>query len=79
LSYYGRRDDAKKDCAAADIQLDGNDPSNTSPVLKGSQTAGMAPMSGPNTFTKERHRPEFVGNRRTGFRREFPSEGVGGK
>lgn len=79
MSYYGRKKDAAADCAEADIQIDGNSPENTSPVLKGSTTAGMAPMSGPNTFSKERHRPEFVGNKRTGFRREFPTEGVGGK
>jgi len=78
MSYMGRMEDAKADCAKADIQIDGNDPGSTSPVRDGSTTAGMAPMSGPNQFTKERHRPEFVGNKRTGFRRTFPTEGVSG-
>lgn len=78
MSYFGRKQDAAKDCVEADIQIDGHEPGNTSPVLHGSTTAGMAPMSGPNNFTKERHRPEFVGNRKpgSGFRREFPTEGV---
>lgn len=78
MSYFGRAKEAAEDCAKADIQIDGHEASNTSPVLKGSTTAGMAPMNGPNHFTKERHRPEFVGNRKpgSGFRREFPTEGV---
>lgn len=76
MSYFGRRKEAAEDCEKADIQIDGHDAANTSPVRDGSQTVGMAPMIGKSEFTKERTRPAFVGNRRSGFRREFPTEGV---
>jgi len=75
MSYYGRKDAAREDCLAADIQIDGNDPSNTSPVLKGSSTAGMAPMSGENKFSHSRTRPNWKA--RGEVRRTFPTEGVG--
>jgi hypothetical protein len=76
MSYCHRMNEAREDCEKADIQIDGHDASSTSPVMHGGSFAGMAPMSGEQTFSKSRTRPEFVGNRRTGFRREFPTEGV---
>jgi hypothetical protein len=77
MSYFGRMEDAKKDCAAADIQIDGNSPENTSPVLHGGSSAGMAPMQGANSFSHSRTRPNWKPNR-TSMRREYPSEGVSG-
>jgi len=77
MSYYGRAKEAKEDCAMADIQIDGHDASNTSPVLHGSSTVGMAPLTGQNTFSHTRTRPAWK-NGRTAMRREYPSEGVSG-
>jgi hypothetical protein len=79
MSYFGRKAEAMADCHSADIQIDGNSPSNTSPVRNGSDTAGAAPMEGEHMFTKSRTRGRFVGNQRDKIRREFPSEGVGSK
>lgn len=79
MSYFGRKADAKADCLEADIQIDGTDPSNTSPVRDGGgMKFGLAPLSGTTEFTKERTRPGWVG-RRTSMRREFPAEGVSKK
>jgi hypothetical protein len=78
MSYFGRMKEAATDCAEADIQLDGNSPTNTSPVKNGGSTAGMAPMSGEQQFTKARTRPGWKGNQ-GGMRREFPTEGVSRK
>jgi hypothetical protein len=75
MSYFGSREQARKDCADADIQIDGNSPANTSPVRSGSDTAGMAPMEGEKMFSKTRTRSTFKGNQ-SGMRREFPTEGV---
>jgi hypothetical protein len=75
MSYFGSREQAKADCKAADTQIDGNDPANTSPVMNGSDSAGAAPMEGEHMFTKSRTRTRFVGNQ-GGMRREFPTEGV---
>ena len=76
MSYFGSREQAKKDAQAADVQID--DLMTTSPVRDGGSSAGAAPMSGPSEFTKERTRTKWVGNQ-GGMRREFPTEGVGGK
>ena len=73
MSYFGNREQAKSDSKAADMQID--DLSTTSPVLKGSSEAGAAPMEGKNEFSKERTRTRFVGNQGE-MRREFPAEGV---
>jgi len=78
MSYLGSREQAKADCKAADLQIDGNDPGSTSPVRSGGSAEGAAPMSGESTFTKSRTRPAFKGNQ-GGMRREFPTEGVSGK
>lgn len=77
MSYYGRKKDAAADCAEADIQIDGHEASNTSPVLHGSNTAGMAPMSGSHEFTNQRSRPAWKTPVKT-TRRSYPSEGVSG-
>jgi hypothetical protein len=75
MSYFGTREQAKADCKAADLQIDGNDASSTSPVRDGSDSAGSAPMEGEKNFTKARTRPGWKGNQ-GGMRREFPTEGV---
>jgi hypothetical protein len=76
MSYFGTREDAKRDAMAGDKQLD--DLMTTSPVGKGGGTdAGGAPMSGKNEFSSERTRPKTGGM--SGVRREFPTEGVGSK
>jgi hypothetical protein len=76
MSYFGTKADAKKDAEAADMQIDSL--MTTSPVRDGGSSAGAAPMEGKGEFTKERTRTRFVGNQ-GGMRREFPTEGVGGK
>jgi hypothetical protein len=76
MSFLGTKADAKKYAEEADMQIDSL--STTSPVRDGGSSAGMAPMEGKSEFTKERTRTRWVGNQ-GGMRREFPSEGVGGK
>jgi hypothetical protein len=77
MSYFGSKEQAKKDAMAGDIQID--DLMTTSPVGAGGGTdAGGAPMSGRSEFTNDRTRTKFVGNQ-GGVRREFPTEGVGSK
>lgn len=75
MSYFGTREQAKADCKAADIQIDGNDSGSTSPVQHGGSSAGSAPMEGEQSFTKARTRPRFVGNQRA-MRRTYPTEGA---
>jgi hypothetical protein len=78
MSYPMSREQARADCKAADLQIDGNDASNTSPVFAGGSAEGAAPMEGEKMFTKSRTRPSFKGNQGS-LRREFPSEGVSSK
>jgi len=64
-------EEAKKDCKAADMQIDGNSTENTSPVLMGSSDPGGAPMGGKHEFSVERtRRPEAPGQ--GSFRRKYP-------
>jgi hypothetical protein len=77
MSYFGRKQDAAKDCVEADIQIDGHDASNTSPVLHGGSFEGMAPMSGPHNFSNQRQRPALKPSV-SSMRRTFPTEGVSG-
>jgi hypothetical protein len=74
MSYLGSREQAKADCKAADIQIDGTDPGSTSPVQNGGSSAGMAPMSGSDTFSHSRTRP--FKNEKSAMRRTFPKEGA---
>jgi len=75
MSYFGNREQCRKDSKAADMQLDSLD--TTSPVRDGGSSAGMAPMGGPHEFSQERTR---TGNAKgMGLRREFPTEGVSKK
>jgi hypothetical protein len=76
MSYFGTREDAKKDAQAGDMQID--DLMTTSPVRDGGTEAGAAPMSGTTEFTTERTRHTWKGNMGSP-RREFPTEGVGSK
>jgi hypothetical protein len=77
MSYFGTKEDAKKDAMAGDMQID--DLMTTSPVRDGGgMEAGAAPMSGKSEFSNERTRTKQVGNT-GGMRREFPAEGVGEK
>jgi hypothetical protein len=76
MSYFGTREDAKKDAQAGDMQID--DLMTTSPVRDGGTEAGGAPMQGKSEFTTERTRHGWKGNM-GGVRREFPTEGVGEK
>jgi hypothetical protein len=77
MSYFGTREDARKDAMAGDKQID--DLMTTSPIAKGGgMEAGAAPMSGKSEFTNERTRTKQVGNT-GGPRREWPTEGVGSK
>jgi hypothetical protein len=81
MSYPGTRESAKADAKAADMQIDGLEPSATSPVRDGGSLldAGGAPMpNGPHEFTTERKRHGWVGNQGAP-RREYPTEGVSGK
>jgi hypothetical protein len=78
MSFCGSKEDAKKYAKEADVQIDGLELSNTSPVRSGSNEAGGAPMIGPKAFTTERTRHGWKGNQ-GGTRRSFPSEGVTGK
>lgn len=77
MSYFGTREQAKADCKAADMQIDGNDTSNTSMVQSGGSSMGAAPLSGTKEFTtaRTRHTDTMV----KGMRREFPTEGVSKK
>lgn len=76
MSYYGTRDQAKSDAKAASIQIDGLEPSATSPVRDGKSSDGAAPIEGPKEFTTERNRHGWRGNQNISLRREFPTEGV---
>lgn len=76
MSYFGTKEQAKKDAMAGDMQID--DLMTTSPVRDGGSEAGAAPMSGKSEFTNERTRTKQVGNT-GGPRREWPTEGVGSK
>jgi hypothetical protein len=76
MSYFGSKEQAKKDAMAADMQID--DLMTTSPVHSGSSEAGGAPMEGKSEFSTERTRHGWKGNQ-GGMRREFPMEGVGSK
>jgi hypothetical protein len=76
MSYFGSREQAKKDAEAADMQIDSL--MTTSPVRDGGTEAGGAPMQGKSEFSTERTRHGWVGNQ-SGMRREYPSEGVGSK
>lgn len=71
MSYFGSKEQAKKDCMAADIQIDGTEPSSTSPVLKGSDDGGGAPMEGSKEFTNQRTRAGKPGQG-SGMRRAYP-------
>ena len=71
MSYLGSREQAKSDAKAADMQIDGLETSNTSPVLNGSSEAGGAPMSGKKEFSTERTRPGSPGQG-GGMRRSYP-------
>jgi hypothetical protein len=73
MSYFGTREQAKKDAQAGDMQID--DLMTTSPVRDGGTEAGGAPMQGKTEFTTERTRHSWVGNMGAP-RREFPAEGV---
>lgn len=74
MSYPMSRTQAIADAKAADMQLDGNETSNTSPVLMGSSDFGGAPMSGEKMFTnaRTRHKDKMVEGKRV----EFPTEGM---
>ena len=61
MSYLGSREQAAKDAKAADMQIDGLETSNTSPVMSGSSDAGGAPLSGKKEFSTERTRPGSPG------------------
>jgi hypothetical protein len=77
MSYFGSKEQAKKDAMAGDMQID--DLTTTSPVgAGGGMEAGGAPMKGRSEFTNDRTRPTFVGNQ-GGPRREWPTEGVSSK
>lgn len=79
MGFFGSREDAKKASREADMQIDGLEPGNTSPVRDGKDTIdGGAPMQGKREFTTERTRHGWVGNQGK-TRREFPSEGVSKK
>jgi len=75
MSFCGTFDDAKNYAKRADMQIDGLETSNTSPVRDGSTEPGGAPMSGRKEFTPERTRIGGASNP-GGYRREFPTEGV---
>ena len=74
MSYPMSREQAKADCKAADVQIDGNSPSNTSPVRSGSSDFGGAPMKGEKMFTNSRTR--HTDKKYEGMRRTFPEEGA---
>ena len=78
MSFLGTKEEAKRYCREADLQIDGTDPANTSPIRDGGSADGAAPMEGEKMFTKSRTRPSFKGNQGS-LRREFPSEGVSSK
>lgn len=61
MSFLGSLEDAKKNAKMADMQIDGLETSNTSPVMNGSSEAGGAPMSGKKEFSTERTRPGSPG------------------
>jgi len=78
MSFYGNKADAKKFAEEADIQIDGLNPADTSPVQNGGSLAeaGGAPLEeGPREFSHDRTRMRFIGNQGN-MRREFPAEGV---
>ena len=72
MSYFGDLAQAKADAEHADVQIDGLNPSDTSPVRSGADSdPGAAPMNGKHEFTTERTR----GNTPLGqgsFRRHYP-------
>ena len=71
MSYSLSMEEAKKGCKTADMQIDGNEVSNTSPVLAGSSDPGGAPMGGKHEFSQERtRRPDSPGQ--GSFRRKYP-------
>ena len=76
MSYYGSHDQAKSDAKKASMQIDGLEPSATSPVRDGKSEDGAAPMTGPKEFTTERTRHGWRGNQNISLKREYPSEGV---
>ena len=73
MSYLGTREQAKSDAKAADMQIDGLETSNTSPVRDGSSEPGGAPMGGRKEFTTERTRRTDVGQG-GGMRRAYPEK-----
>ncbi len=73
MSFLGSLEDAKKNAEKADMQIDGNDPGSTSPVMNGSSDAGGAPLSGKKEFTSERTRTGTVGQGGA-MRRAYPEK-----
>jgi hypothetical protein len=71
MSFLGSLDDAKANAKKADMQIDGLETSNTSPVRDGSTEVGGAPLSGKKEFSTERTRPGDLGQG-GGMRRAYP-------
>lgn len=69
MSFCGTKEDAKKYAKEADMQIDGLETSNTSPVNAGGSDAGGAPLSGKKEFSTERTRPALSGG---AMRRAYP-------
>jgi hypothetical protein len=60
MSFYGSMDDARANAKRADHQIDGLEPSATSPVQSGGEGAGGAPLEkGATEFQNARTRPSL--------------------
>lgn len=76
MSFYGNLEDNKKCAHHASKQIDGLEPSDTSPVHEGgSDGSAHLEMHGEKEFTTTRTRHGWRGNLGP-IRREFPMEGV---
>lgn len=78
MSFYGNIEDAKKAAHHGSMQIDGLEPSATSPVHKGgADGSAELSMGGPKEFSQSRTRTGTI-DKNTKKRVEFPTEGVSG-
>jgi hypothetical protein len=79
MSYYGTHEQAAADAKKASKQIDGLEPSATSPVRDGgADGSAQLSMGGPKEFSQSRTRTGTI-DKNTKKRVEFPTEGVAKK
>lgn len=70
MSFYGNLEEARSNAKKASMQIDGLEPSSTSPVQNGSDGSFHLPLEGEKNFTDSRTRPREVGHQNS-MRREL--------